>query len=77
MLPIVRRVLIGFAMSIKLNGNKYSPAGTRVPSELLPTAIRYEKARALAFEHLGQPHRAEECLALKRFYERRKMEEQN
>ena len=64
-------------MSVRLNGNKYSQLGTRVPSELLPTAIRYEKARALAFEHLGQPHRAEECLALKRFYERRKMKEQN
>jgi hypothetical protein len=40
-------------------------------------ASRYEQASARAFEHLGQPHRAEECLALKRFYERRKMEEQN
>ena len=64
-------------MSVRLNGNKYSQLGTRVPSELLSTAIRYEKARAHAFEHLGQPHRAEECLALKRFYERRKMEEEN
>ena len=34
-------------MSTKLNGNRYSAAGTRVPTDLLPTAIRYEAALSL------------------------------
>lgn len=62
-------------MSVKLNGNKFSPMGTRVPTDLLPTAIRYENARAMVFEQLGQHERARECLVLKRFYERRNIEE--
>ena len=62
-------------MSVKLNGNKYSPMGSRVPSDLLPTAIRYENARAVVFEQLGQHERASECLALKRYYERRNLQE--
>ena len=62
-------------MSVKLNGNKFSPMGTRVPTDLLPTAIRYENARAMVFEQLGQPERARECLVLRRFYERRNIEE--
>ena len=37
-------------MSTKLNGNRYSPEGSRVPTDLLPTAIRYEAARAVIFE---------------------------
>jgi hypothetical protein len=62
-------------MTKKLNGNKYHPEGTRVPTDLLPTAIRYEAARALIFERLGQVNQAEHCLALRRFYERRAMDE--
>ena len=62
-------------MSTKLNGSKYSPAGSRVPTELLPTAIRYEAARAVIFEIWGNYVRANQCLALKRYYERRAMEE--
>jgi hypothetical protein len=62
-------------MSTKLNGSKYSPAGSRVPTELLPTAIRYEAARAVIFEEWGNFVRANQCLALKRYYERRAMEE--
>ena len=62
-------------MSTKLNGNRYSPAGSRVPTELLPTAIRYEAARAVIFEDWGNFVRANQCLALKRYYERRAMEE--
>ena len=62
-------------MSVKLNGNKFSPMGSRVPTDLLPTAIRYENARAMVFEQFGQHERASECLVLKRFYERRNMEE--
>ena len=49
--------------------------GSRVPTELLPTAIRYENARAMVFEQLGQHQRANECLALKRIYERRNIQE--
>ena len=62
-------------MSIKLNGNRFSPEGSRVPVNLLPKAIRYEAARAIVFERQGKPDHASECLKLKRFYERRAMEE--
>jgi hypothetical protein len=62
-------------MSVKLNGSRYSPPGSRVPTELLPTAIRYENARAVIFEQLGQYSKAQECKSLKRYYERRTMDE--
>ena len=62
-------------MSSILNGNKHSPAGSRVPTDLLPTAIRYEAARAAIFEEWGNFVRANDCLRLKRYYERRAMEE--
>ncbi|NBT51847.1 MAG: hypothetical protein EBT12_09890 [Marivivens sp.] len=62
-------------MSTKLNGTKYSPEGSRVPTDLLPTAIRYEAARAVIFEQQGNFVRANDCLRLKRYYERRAMEE--
>ena len=62
-------------MSVKLNGSRFSPMGSRVPTELLPTAIRYENARAMVFEQFGQHQRANECLALKRYYERRNIQE--
>ena len=62
-------------MSTKLNGNKFSPSGSRVPTDLLPTAIRYEAARAVIFEIWGNYVRANDCLRLKRYYERRVMEE--
>ena len=62
-------------MRTKLNGTRYSPAGSRVPTELLPTAIRYERARAVVFEQLGQFSQANECVRLKRYYEQRAMEE--
>ena len=62
-------------MSTKLNGNKISAAGTRVPTDLLPTAIRYEAARAVLFDQFGQHSKARECDKLKRYYERRSMEE--
>ena len=62
-------------MSTKLNGSKYSPEGSRVPTDLLPNAIRYEAARAVVFEIWGNFVRANDCLRLKRYYERRVMEE--
>ena len=62
-------------MSTKLNGSKHSPAGSRVPTDLLPKAIRYETARAVIFEEQGNFVRANDCLRLKRYYERRAMEE--
>ena len=62
-------------MSSILNGNKYSPQGSRVPTDLLPKAIRYETARAVIFEEQGNFVRANDCLRLKRYYERRAMEE--
>jgi hypothetical protein len=62
-------------MSTKLNGNRYSPAGSRVPTELLATAIRWEQARAVLFDQFGQHSKARECEKLKRYYERRSMDE--
>ena len=62
-------------MSSILNGNKFSAAGSRVPTDLLPKAIRYEMARAVIFEEQGNFVRANDCLRLKRYYERRAMEE--
>ena len=62
-------------MSSILNGNKHSPAGSRVPTALLPPAIRYEAARAAIFEDWGNFVKANDCLRLKRYYERRAMEE--
>ena len=62
-------------MSSILNGNKFSPEGSRVPTDLLPKAIRYETARAVVFELEGNFVRANDCLRLKRYYERRAMEE--
>tara|TARA_A100001201_G_C4072421_1_gene196265 strand:+ start:1197 stop:1394 length:198 start_codon:yes stop_codon:yes gene_type:complete len=62
-------------MSSTLNGNKHSPEGSRVPAVMLPNAIRYEAARAVIFEQQGNFVRANECLRLKRYYERRAMEE--
>mgnify|MGYP001233110563 FL=1 len=58
-----------------LNGNRNSREGSRVPTDLLPTAIRYEAARAVIFEQQGNFVRANDCLRLKRYYERRAMEE--
>ena len=62
-------------MSTKLNGNRYSAACSRVPTDLLPKAIRNETARAVIFEDQGNFVRANDCLRLKRLYERRAMEE--
>ena len=62
-------------MSSILNGNKYSPEGSRVPTDLLPKAIRYETARARIFERQGNPDQSNDCLRLKRYYECRAMDE--
>tara|TARA_Y100000004_G_scaffold166753_1_gene198733 strand:+ start:449 stop:658 length:210 start_codon:yes stop_codon:yes gene_type:complete len=62
-------------MSPKLKGTPYSPEGSRVPTDQLPFAIRYEAARAVIFKELGNFARANDCLRLKRLYERRAMEE--
>ena len=62
-------------MSNLLKGNKRSQKGSRVPTELLPTAIRYEAARAAIFKDWGNLSSANDCLSLKRHYERRAMEE--
>jgi hypothetical protein len=62
-------------MSPKLKGNHLYPEGSRVPTDCLPNAIRYEAARAAIFEQQGNFVRANDCLRLKRYYERRAMEE--
>ena len=58
-------------MSTKLNGSKFSRPGDRCPTELLPTAIRYERARARVFQELGDHTRASQCADLVDIYERR------
>ena len=58
-------------MSTKLNGSKFSRPGDRCPTELLPTAIRYERARARVFQELGDHTRASQCADLIDIYERR------
>ena len=45
-------------MSTLLNGSRLSPKGSRVPTDLLPPAIRYEAARAVIFEDWGDYIRA-------------------
>ena len=42
---------------------------------MLPNAIRYETARAAIFEQQGNFVRANDCLRLTRYYERRVTEE--
>lgn len=62
-------------MSSELNGSRLTPPGQRVPTNLLPSAIRYEAARAVVFEQLGDFVHANRCIALTRYYEQRKKEE--
>ena len=62
-------------MSSILNGNRYSPEGSRVPTDLLPNAIRYEAARANIFRGWGNFDKAEDCLRLKDYYVRKAQEE--
>ena len=59
----------------KLLGNKYSAAGTRVPTDLLPEAVRWERARQRIFIALGNHEQASKCSGLLSIYERRVMEE--
>jgi len=59
-------------MSTKLNGSKFSRPGDRCPTELLPTAIRYERARARVFKSWGDHIRARQCADLVDIYEGRK-----
>jgi len=62
-------------MSSILNGGRFSPEGSRVPTSLLPSAIRYEAARAVVFNDWEDHANAEECLRLKLYYQRRAMQE--
>ena len=65
------------SIKAKLLGNKYSPAGTRVPTSLLPEALRWERARQRIFIALGNHEQASKCSDLLSIYERRVMEETN
>ena len=62
-------------MSTQLNGNKASRPGSRVPTHLLETAIRWEATRADLCPALGMASEARKAGALKRNYERRLKEE--
>lgn len=62
-------------MTETLKGTTYSRKGARVPTTLLPNAIRYEKARAQMFFALGKKDDAHEATGLAFYYEKRAMEE--
>jgi len=62
-------------MSTKLNGTTNSRPGSRVPTHLLETAIRWEQFRAALAPVLGMPEAGMEAKGLVRNYERRLSEE--
>ena len=62
-------------MSTKLNGTRSSRPGSRVPTHLLETALRWEEFRAALAPTLGTPHQAQEAAGLVRNYQRRLFEE--
>ena len=62
-------------MTITLKGTKRTPAGSRVPTDLLPNAIRWEKARARIFSALGDTDNAHQATGLAFYYEKRAMDE--
>ena len=62
-------------MSPKLYGNRYSDPGTRVPTDLLSNAIRWESVRAAVFRKQENLEGLKQCLDLMRVYEIRKMDE--
>ena len=61
-------------MTIK---NKLYSCGSRVPTTLLPSAIRWEKTRAQLFFAWGCKDKAHEATGLAFYYEKRAMEECN
>ena len=65
------------SIKAKLLGNKFSLPGTRVPTDLLPEALRWERARQRIFIALGNHEQASKCSGLLTIYERRVMEETN
>ena len=62
-------------MSTKLNGTRYSPAGSRVPTHLLETALRWENFRAALAPVLNMPAEGQDAAVLVKHYERRLAEE--
>jgi len=62
-------------VTITLKGTKRTPSGNRVPTDLLPKAIRWEKARAQIFFALGDTDNAHQATGLAFYYEKRAMEE--
>ena len=52
-----------------------APVGSRVPTVLLPNAIRWEKNRARLFTELGDTEKASEATGLAFYYEKRAMDE--
>lgn len=54
---------------------RLAPNGSRVPTNLLPNAIRWERARARIFSELGDRDRASQATGLVFYYEKRVMDE--
>nr|AFX83891.1 hypothetical protein MedDCM-OCT-S19-C1-cds53 [uncultured Mediterranean phage MEDS2 group]BAR39091.1 hypothetical protein [uncultured Mediterranean phage uvMED] len=55
--------------------DSYKRTGSRVPTPLLPNAIRWEKARAKLFTAWNQPDEASRATGLAFYYEKRAMQE--
>ena len=62
-------------MSTKLNGTRSSRPGSRVPTHLLETALRWEEFRAHLAPILNMPHEGQEAAGLARNYKQRLFEE--
>lgn len=62
-------------MSTKLNGNRYSRRGDRVPVNLLPSAIAWEECRTQVCMAMGRTSDAYRAAALKRYFEDRLIQE--
>ena len=58
-----------------LRPRRLAPIGSRVPTNLLPNAIRWERVRARLFSELGDTQRARQATGLIFYYEKRVMDE--
>ena len=62
-------------MSSILKGNRFSREGSRVPVNLLPSAIAWEECRTQVCMALGRTSDAYRAAALKRYFEDRLTQE--
>ena len=55
--------------------DRFSQTGSRVPSELLGKAARYEAARAALLTHMGREDEAQTAIRLQNIYLQRRLDE--